>query len=73
MSDALFLTDAELVDLTGLSQAAAQIKWLRKYGIKVYRRVDGKPRVPRAAFVPQSRPASAAPVQPNFEVLRGAR
>lgn len=73
MTEPLFLSEAEIADLTGLTQAASQIKWLRKYGIKVYRRADGKPRVPRATFESQARPTPPAPAQPNFEVLRGAR
>jgi hypothetical protein len=37
----LALTPAEIADLTGLVQPAAQVKYLRSIGIKAERRRDG--------------------------------
>lgn len=42
----LYLTPEELTETTGgLKQPAAQIRWLKKYGIRHLIGVDGKPRV----------------------------
>ncbi|MGH6708322.1 MAG: DUF4224 domain-containing protein [Bradyrhizobium sp.] len=50
-ADALFLTDAEMVELTGYKQTAAQQKWLRRNGIPFTRqRVTGALRVVRATL-----------------------
>lgn len=68
-----FLTDDELADLTGLRQAAAQIRWLRKNKVKVYERADGKPRVPRWAVESREDRPQVGQVSPNFEALRAAR
>jgi len=38
------LTDAELADLTGVEQAAAQKRWLEANGIHYFERQDRKPR-----------------------------
>lgn len=38
------LTDDDLADLTGLSQPAAQRRWLDRHGIAYTVRVDGVPR-----------------------------
>jgi hypothetical protein len=63
---ALFLSAADLVELTGLTQGAAQIRWLRKNGIVHTVRSDGKPRVVPAALLPNQQPAK----KPNFEAIR---
>jgi len=40
------LSDDELLELSGLKQGAAQVRFLRReYGLSVPRRVDGKVRV----------------------------
>ncbi|WP_076543078.1 DUF4224 domain-containing protein [Shewanella sp. UCD-KL21] len=39
------LTTEELQKLSGLTQAAAQVKWLKRQGIKHYVRNDGRPSV----------------------------
>lgn len=65
----MFLTSRQLADLTGLTQGAAQIRWLRKNGIEHTVRVDGKPRVWAENL---KRNAKGALVQPRFEAL-GAR
>lgn len=66
----MFLTAAELEDLTGLVQPAAQIRWLRKNGVDHYVRSDGKPRVPRDAI--GKRP-SPSPKGPNFDAIQARR
>lgn len=69
-----FLTPAELEDLTGLKQPAAQARWLRKEKIRVRRRADGALRVLWDDV--KARPREAAPIgrtQPNFEVLHAGR
>lgn len=63
---ALFLSAEDLRELTGYTQGAAQIRWLRKNGITHTVRSDGKPRVVPAALVPLPK----QPRQPNFEALR---
>jgi hypothetical protein len=62
----MFLTPAQLEDLTGYTQPAAQVRWLRKNGVTHYVRADGHPRVPVSAFQAQER----VPQGPNFEALR---
>lgn len=67
-----FLSDAELEDLTGLVQPAAQVRWLLKNDVHHYVRADGQVRVPRSSI---EKPAASPErsVQPNFGVLREAR
>jgi hypothetical protein len=64
---ALFLSAEDLRELTGYSQGAAQIRWLRKNGIQHTVRVDGKPRVVPEALRPNQKPV---PRQPNYDALR---
>ncbi len=42
-----FLSETELIDLTGLVQKAAQARWLRKNRFEFVVRADGAPRVLR--------------------------
>ena len=70
-----FLTDEQVVDMTGLRQSAAQIRWLTQNGVKHWIRADGKPRVPR--WVAEGRQESSATpdlpselTQPDFGALR---
>lgn len=66
-----FLTDAELEDMTGLVQPAAQVRWLRKNNVHHYVRADGQVRVPRGSI---ERPGPAdRSGRPNFGALREAR
>lgn len=70
----LFLTRRELSDMTGLAQPAAQIRWLKKSGVRHFVRADGYPRVPRTAITADPVPQQAsARAQPNFEGLRQGR
>lgn len=64
---ALFLTADELRELTGYTQGAAQIRWLRKNGIQHTVRADGKPRVIPAALSPNQKPLSRGP---NYDAVR---
>jgi len=70
MSD--ILTDDELHDLTGLKQGAAQIRWLRKNGIRAFIRADGKPRVLRA-YLNREQHSRQNNNEPNFGALRGSQ
>jgi hypothetical protein len=67
----MFLTPEQLEDLTGLTQPAAQLRWLRKNGIEAYERADGKPRVPAAQFK-REKPVPGGVSQPDFGALREA-
>ncbi len=67
----MFLTPEQLVDLTGLTQPAAQLRWLRKNGITAYERADGRPRVPEAQFK-KEKPPQGGVSQPDFGALREA-
>ena len=67
----MFLTPEQLETLTGLRQPAAQIRWLRRNGVRHYVRADGRPVVPASALAGQTQPPKAA--GPNFAALRAAR
>lgn len=41
-----FMTAEALEDMTGLTQSAAQIRWLKANRVLHWVRADGKPRVP---------------------------
>lgn len=62
----MFLSADQLHELTGLTQSAAQVRWLRKNGIRHYIRADGRPSVPADAF---TKPAAPPKREPNFEGL----
>lgn len=68
-----FLTHADVVELTSLTQGAAQIRWLRKERIKVFVRADGKPRVLWSDLKDRKDGRHRGPVQPNFEALHAPR
>lgn len=68
-----FLTPEDLEELTGLSQGAAQIKWLRREGVKVFVRADGKPRVLWSDLRARKEPRQRDPAQPNFSALPSLR
>ena len=66
-----FLTADELADYTGLTQPAAQARWLDRYGIHHTRRADGQVRVTWAAVNRTADDTSARPRRrPNFDALR---
>lgn len=71
MSESLFLSAEQMVDLTGYHQPKAQVGWLQKNGVLHWVRADGHPRVPVSAITnPPDRVTGAAEFTPNFEALR---
>ena len=46
----IYLTEEELIGITGLRRYRAQFNWLIKNGFKVIIRADGKPIVSRTHF-----------------------
>lgn len=66
----MFLTAEQLETLTGRRQAAAQIRWLQKYGIRHWVRADGRPSVLTEALNGMTPAAVAAKFEPDFAALR---
>lgn len=70
----MFLTAAELVDLTGLKRPKAQYAWLRANGWPVELDARRRPRLLRS--VVEARMGGAATftgkIEPDFGALRGA-
>lgn len=64
----MFLTPAELVELTGYRRASAQVSWLRKQGVRHYVRRDGRPVVVKDALVTDA----PARKRPDFSKVEGA-
>lgn len=65
----MFLTPADLVELTGYTQPARQAAHLDRQGIRYSRRCDGQIRVTWAQV---NNPTSEPPAnQPNLEAARG--
>lgn len=58
----LFLSDAELVKLTGYAWKSKQIQWLKAEAIPFRTAATGHPVVTRAAI--EGRPANALPAEP---------
>lgn len=54
----MFLTDAEREELTGYVQYAAQIRWLKRNGVKFYLQgITGRPMVLKESLAVKSRSA----------------
>lgn len=73
-----FMSDAELVTLTGYKLASYQIGWLRHRGWRFETTAAGKPRVARAYFERRmvgevSSPEPALPARHNFSALRAVK
>ncbi len=72
-----YMTPLELKDLTGLTQSAAQIRWLKANGIEHFVRVDGKPRVPKDEkghpIRANAEISASRDPEPNFAILRSVR
>ncbi len=75
----LWLTDAELQDLTGYRRQADQLAWLARNGFRekadFFITAAGKPRLLRAALERREAPQKAVglqlrAVEPNFEALQ---
>jgi hypothetical protein len=85
MNTSEWLTEAEVLELTGVEQGSAQIRRLESYGIKAFRRPDGRPIVSRwavrmkaAGLEPQQRvdaginwqPLVTPSTAPNIDAIR---
>ncbi|MCG9697459.1 DUF4224 domain-containing protein [Shewanella sp. Isolate11] len=67
------LTDEELINLTGFTQASAQCRQLKAQGIHFHKRGDGKPVVTWTAVnYPFMKKSVANDDSPNFEALSNA-
>jgi Domain of unknown function (DUF4224) len=64
----MFLTQTDLEYMTQLKQPAAQVRWLRKFGIRHLVGALGHPRVTWDAVNGAEKPRSA----PNFAALKKA-
>lgn len=62
----IFLTEDEMIEMTGYRQPAKQIEWLQKWRIRHTVRRDGHPRVTLAAVEGGETPKT----KPNFAALR---
>lgn len=62
----IFLTDEEMIEMTGYRQPAKQIRWLQKWRIRHTVNRDGRPKVTRAAVEGSETPKTT----PNFAALR---
>lgn len=61
-----YFSDAEVDDMTaGLSQDAAKIRYLRRLGLRVDRKPNGRP----LAWRPQSHPESMAPAPADAGIV----
>lgn len=72
----MFLTDAELVELTGQRQKSAQIRWLQLRRWRFETTATGHPRVARDYFERKmvcAEERSAPAPEPNWGALRQRR
>lgn len=68
-ADERLLTDADLAELTGVEQPAAQLRVLREHGLSPVVRRDGRPRVTWRAV---TEIMLAKPIeQPDWSAIRG--
>lgn len=65
----MFLTQEQVVELTGLTQPAAQRRWLSRLAVPFRVRADGRPVV----MVADLTMTEAPPVRPRFDAVRPAR
>lgn len=70
MNAAPFLSPEELVELTGLVQPAAQVRWLVRNGLRHFVRADGRPVVTRHALEHAEERLSSAPIGPDLDAVR---
>lgn len=63
----MFLTPAEVHELTGCVQPAAQRRWLTRNGIQFFVRADGRPSVPKEQITPMR------PTGPDLTALAAIR
>jgi hypothetical protein len=69
MSEAPYLSDAEVAELTGYVQPKRQARWLSENGIRVLINGRGKVRIPRDAIAPRQK-ASSEKTEPDFRQVR---
>jgi hypothetical protein len=73
MDDRL-LTQDEIREMTGgLTQGAAQTRFLRKHGIRVIPGIDGKPKVWLSWLKREQNSPQNNSNEPNFGALRGSQ
>lgn len=66
----MFLTDEQIVELTGYTQQSAQIRWLARNGFRFEVNKMHRPKV-AVAEVERKMVGRPAPRQPDFEALNG--
>lgn len=64
----MFLTPAQLIEMTGYKRSSLQVGWLRKMGVKHYVRRDGKPVVVISDLTTVAE--SADRIEPDFSATR---
>lgn len=67
-----WLTDDEVVELTGYRRAARQMRWLADNRIKAYLNALNKVRVPRDALVAYQASKTEKRTEPDFSKVRKA-
>lgn len=74
MSDSPFLTTAEIVELTGLEQPAAQERLLRRWGLTVFRNRANKVKLSRETLTrwQLGERSGKANKQPQVKLLKAA-
>lgn len=66
-----FLTSDDLVTLTGLRQAAAQIRWLRRRRVRHMVNAAGRPVVARGWLTGETAEVIPLPAAPDLRALPG--
>lgn len=69
----MFLTAAELADLTGYKTGARQCRWLAENGYSFDVRGDGRPALSRAVYDARHSPAKRRPSAMNLSALDGMK
>lgn len=67
----MFLTAADLKQLTGYTRPSAQVRWLRRHGFKITVNGLKEPVVTVAEVNRHLTGGRAARMEPNFEALNG--
>lgn len=67
-----WLTDAEVIDLTGYKRSSDQLRWLNANHVKAYVSALNKVRVPRDAILASPKVAKVTRTEPDFTKVRRA-
>lgn len=67
-----WLTDEEVIDLTGYKMPAYQMRWLSENRIRAHLNALNKVRVPRDAFVAYQTAKAEKRTEPDFSKVRKA-